>query len=94
MAGRIVVIGHKNPDTDSICAAVAFAELLRHLRPREQIVAGVQIALQQQGYYTWAIDGKMGPLTRAAIARYQRDHRLPITSGIDPATLGSLGVMR
>ena len=60
----------------------------------DQIVAGVQVALQQQGYYTWAIDGKMGPLTRAAIARYQRDHRLPITSGIDPATLGSLGVMR
>jgi manganese-dependent inorganic pyrophosphatase len=40
MAGRIVVIGHKNPDTDSICAAVAFAELLRHLRPRERVVAG------------------------------------------------------
>jgi peptidoglycan hydrolase-like protein with peptidoglycan-binding domain len=50
--------------------------------------------LQRLGYYTWAIDGKMGPLTRAAIARYQRDHLLPITSGIDPATLGSLGVIR
>jgi len=60
----------------------------------DQIVAGVQVALQQQGYYTWAIDGKMGPLTRAAIARYQRDRGLPITSGIDPATLGSLGVIR
>jgi hypothetical protein len=60
----------------------------------DQIVAGVQVALQQQGYYTWAIDGKMGPLTRAALAQYQRDHRLPITSGIDPATLGSLGVIR
>jgi Putative peptidoglycan binding domain len=60
----------------------------------EQIVAGVQAALQQRGYYTYAVDGKMGPLTRAAIASYQRDHRLPITSGIDPATLGSLGVIR
>src|SRR5690348_13440383 len=40
------------------------------------------------GYYTYAVDGKMGPLTRAAIARYQRDHLLPITSGVDPATLG------
>jgi len=59
-----------------------------------QIVASVQVALQQQGYYTWAIDGKMGPLTRAALARYQRDHLLPITSGIDPRTLGSLGVIR
>ena len=60
----------------------------------EQIIAGVQVALQQRGYYTYEIDGRMGPLTRAAIARYQSDHRLPITSGIDAATLGSLGVIR
>jgi hypothetical protein len=60
----------------------------------EQIVASVQVALQQSGYYTYAIDGQMGPLTRAAIARYQRDHLLPISSGIDPATLGSLGIIR
>jgi hypothetical protein len=59
----------------------------------EQIVAGVQGALQERGYYTYAIDGQMGPLTRDAIARYQRDHRLPITYGIDPATLGSLGII-
>ena len=60
----------------------------------EQVVASVQAQLQQLGYYTYAIDGNMGPLTRSAIARYQRDHLLPITSGIDPATLGSLGIIR
>jgi len=59
----------------------------------EQIIASVQGALQELGYYTYAIDGQMGPLTRSAIARYQRDHRLPITSGIDPATLGSLEII-
>ena len=59
----------------------------------EQIVAGVQGALQERGYYQYSIDGKMGPLTREAIARYQRDHRLPVTSGIDQATLGSLGIV-
>jgi len=59
----------------------------------EQIIASVQVALQQQGYYNFAIDGQMGPQTRAAIARYQSDHRLPITYGIDPATLGSLGIL-
>ena len=59
----------------------------------EQIIASVQAALQELGYYTYAIDGQMGPLTRSAIARYQRDHRLPITSGIDPATLGSLEII-
>ena len=60
----------------------------------EQVVASVQAQLQQLGYYTYAIDGNMGPLTRSAIARYQRDRLLPITSGIDPATLGSLGIIR
>jgi hypothetical protein len=59
----------------------------------DQIVAGVQAKLQQLGYYTYAIDGKMGPLTRAALARYQSDHHMNITSGMDPATLGSLGIL-
>jgi predicted NUDIX family NTP pyrophosphohydrolase len=39
-------------------------------------VASVQSALQQRGYYTYAVDGKMGPLTRAAIARYPREDLL------------------
>ena len=60
----------------------------------EQVVASVQVALQERGYYQYAVDGRMGPLTRAAIARFQSDHRLPITSGIDPATLGTLGIIR
>ena len=59
----------------------------------EQIVAGVQAELQRRGYYTYAIDGKMGPLTQSAIARYQRDHHMSITSGIDSATLNSLGMI-
>jgi len=49
--------------------------------------------LQQLGYYTYAIDGKMGPLTQSALARYQSDHHMNITSGIDPATLNSLDVV-
>ena len=69
-------------------------EAIRRFANPAQVGGKTQVALQQQGYYTWAVDGRMGPLTRAAIARYQRDHLLPITSGIDPATLGSLGVIR
>ena len=60
----------------------------------EQIIASVQVALQQQGYYNFAIDGRMGPQTRAAIGQYQADHRLPVTYGIDQPTLGALGVIR
>lgn len=60
--------------------------------PPDQVVANVQTALQQQGYYHGDADGLLGPLTRAAIADYQRDHGLYITSAVDEPTLASLGM--
>jgi len=59
--------------------------------PPDQVIANVQSALQQQGYYHGDVDGLIGPLTRAAIADYQRDHGLYVTSAIDQPTLQSLG---
>ena len=58
----------------------------------DQVVANVQAALQQQGYYHGDVDGLLGPLTRAAAATYQRDHGLYVTSAIDRPTLESLGM--
>jgi hypothetical protein len=60
--------------------------------PPDQVVANVQTSLQQQGYYHGEVDGLLGPLTRAAVADYQRDHGLYITSAIDEPTLSSLGM--
>jgi len=60
--------------------------------PPDQVIANVQASLQQQGYYHGDVDGLIGPLTRAAIADYQRDHSLYITSAIDQPTLRSLGM--
>jgi hypothetical protein len=60
--------------------------------PPDQVVANIQAALQGQGYYQGEIDGLLGPLTRAAIANYQRDHGLYMTSAIDRPTLKSLGM--
>lgn len=57
-----------------------------------QVIANVQTELQRLGYYRYAVDGQMGPLTRAAIASYQRDNGLSITSAIDEPTLQSLGL--
>src|SRR6266576_937095 len=62
-----------------------------HLPP-DQVIANAQAALQQQGYYQGEVDGLLGPLTRAAIANYQRDHGLYTTSTIDQPTLRSLGM--
>ena len=58
--------------------------------PPDQVIADVQEALQQQGYYQGEVDGLLGPPTCAAIADYQRDHGLYITSALDSPTLQSL----
>ena len=60
--------------------------------PPDQVIANVQAALQQQGYYQGSVDGLLGPITRGAVADYQRDHGLYITSAIDRPTLRSLGM--
>jgi hypothetical protein len=60
--------------------------------PPDQVIANVQATLQQQGYYHGDVDGLIGPLTRGAVADYQRDHGLYTTSTIDQPTLQSLGM--
>jgi Putative peptidoglycan binding domain len=57
-----------------------------------QVISSVQTELQRLGYYRYAVDGQMGPATRAAIANYQRDNGLSITSAVDEPTLQSLGL--
>jgi hypothetical protein len=60
--------------------------------PPDQVIANVQSTLQAQGYYQGAVDGMLGPVTRAALANYQRDHSLYRTEAIDEPTLESLGM--
>jgi hypothetical protein len=60
--------------------------------PPGDVVTNVQSALQEQGYYRGEIDGSIGPLTRAALRRYQRDNGLEITAAVDQPTLASLGL--
>ena len=60
--------------------------------PPGQVIANVQTALQEQGYYNDAVDGLIGPNTRAALSNFQRDYGLPITAAIDGPTLKALGL--
>src|SRR5437016_1793149 len=60
--------------------------------PPDQVIANVQSALQQQGYYQGEVDGLLGPQTRAAIADYQRANGLAETASVDQPTLESLGM--
>ncbi len=57
------------------------------------VVANVQSALQEQGYYQGDIDGILGPQTRAALAEYQQSIDIEPTGAIDEPTLESLGMV-
>jgi hypothetical protein len=60
--------------------------------PFDQVVADCQATLQEQGYYKGEVDGLMGPLTRQALAEFQREHGLVTTAALDQPTLSSLGL--
>jgi len=42
----------------------------------DQVIANVQTALTQDGYYSGPVTGSLDPSTRAALANYQGDHGL------------------
>ena len=60
--------------------------------PPDQVIADVQSALQQMGYYRGEVDGLLGPMTREALTAYQSDHGLYATAVIDEPTLDALGM--
>ena len=60
--------------------------------PPDRVIADVQAALQEMGYYQGEVDGLLGPLTREALIGYQTDNGLYTTAAIDQPTLDSLGI--
>ena len=54
--------------------------------------ASVQRALRKRGYYSGAVDGDIGPRSRAAIREYQAEHGLEPNGRIDDPLLRSLGI--
>jgi putative peptidoglycan binding protein len=58
----------------------------------DRVIVNVQVALRDQGYYVGATDGVMGSQTRAALAAFQSDNGLEVTSAVDQPTLQTLGV--
>ena len=59
-----------------------------------EVVMRVQTELKRAGYYYGDADGDLGPITKAAIANYQRDHGLAVNATIDAATLRQIGGQR
>lgn len=73
--------GASAPATTASTSAPAPAEIKR--------VAAAQRALTKVGHAVEA-DGVMGPGTRAAIQKFERDNKLPVTGELNPRTLKAL----
>jgi Putative peptidoglycan binding domain len=58
----------------------------------DRVIVDVQSKLQRDGYYDGPIDGALGQMTREAIAAFQADNGLAVTSVIDQPTLATLGI--
>ena len=58
----------------------------------DEVIANVQTALQDAGYYFGQITGSLSFDTRAALANFQRDYGLEITGAIDEPTVETLGL--
>src|SRR5437868_7615992 len=58
----------------------------------DQVILNVQRALKQLGYYAGALNGSLGPVSRQALAYFQRDIGLNVTGAIDGPTVASLGL--
>jgi len=56
------------------------------------VIANVQAALQDAGYYFGSVTGSLSVETRAALSNFQRDQGLIITGAIDEPTVEALGL--
>lgn len=76
--------GNMPSSTGSMSGSSASA----HVTP--DMAKQVQSELKSQGLYKGAVDGKIGPQTKAALASYQKSKGLQQTRTIDQQTLNSL----
>ena len=58
----------------------------------DQVIANVQGALQDAGYYFGAVTGSLSVETRTALVNFQRDQGLVVTGAIDESTVAALGL--
>ena len=75
-------------------AAIASASAADALFVDDQAVRQAQKALNDRGFKTGGIDGKMGPQTQAALVNFQRAEKLAPTGRLDRQTLAGLGIQK
>ena len=82
-ASKIYVIGHKNPDTDSICSAIAYAELKRKTTG-EEYVAKRAGQINEETHYVLQKFGVPAPALLNNVKLQVKDISIRNIEGVDP----------
>ncbi len=64
----------------------------KEVRVTRQMIVAAQKELNDRGYDAGPADGVLGPSTRAALAKFQADQKLPQTGDLDVATMSKLNI--
>lgn len=79
-------------DCDRVTLLIAQRRIVLELGklPPSDTIIGAQERLNHLHYSVGEPDGELGPRTITALRRFQRDHGLPATGVLDPATIERL----
>ena len=82
-ASKVYVVGHKNPDTDSICSAIAYAELKRQITG-DEYVAKRAGQINEETHYVLEKFGVMAPALLNNVKLQVKDMDIRNIEGVDP----------
>ncbi len=79
----VFVVGHKNPDTDSVCSAIAYAELKNTLHPSDEYVPMRAGHLNEETQFVLKKFGVMEPPRLNDVRTQVRDIEIRQTPGVN-----------
>ena len=82
-ASKVYVVGHKNPDTDSICSAIAYAELKR-IVTGDEYVAKRAGQINEETHYVLQKFGVTAPALLNNVKLQVKDMDIRSIEGVDP----------
>jgi hypothetical protein len=89
VVGPIVAVGIGTVGAVTTAYQLAMKQMAD--RKIDRVVQNVQDTLKENGLYTGAVDGVLGPITRAAIVKVQEEkNHLGITGDLDDDTLNAI----
>ena len=80
---KVFVIGHKNPDTDSICSAICYANLKSKLNENVEYIAVRAGHLNEESQYVMELFGMQPPVYIKDVRTQVRDIEMRETEGVD-----------